>query len=155
MRRLLAKQPSPPRIILCTDDWPRQKIEWLHRRGNCFISLCHAEGWGIGAFEAAGRGKPVVMTGFGGQLDFLPEELAYLVKYTLAEVRDASTHSLFQSKQQWATASVRHGAELLRHVFEHQEDARKRAEKLRRHVHAQFGEVPVIKKLRDILEQRP
>ena len=30
-----------------------------------------AEGWGLGAFEAAQLGKPVIMTGYGGQRDFL------------------------------------------------------------------------------------
>ena len=40
-------------------------------------------GGGWGAFEAARLGKPVIMTGYGGQLDYLDAELSHLVDYTL------------------------------------------------------------------------
>jgi short subunit fatty acids transporter len=32
----------------------------LHEVGDCFISLARAEGWGLGAFEAASLGNPVL-----------------------------------------------------------------------------------------------
>lgn len=63
--------PNPPRIILNTEDWSDENIVSLHSRGNCYISLCRAEGIGLGACEASLFGKPVIMSSYGGQQDYL------------------------------------------------------------------------------------
>ncbi len=43
----------------------------LHAGGDCFVSATRGEGWGLGAFEAAIMGNPIVMPGWGGHADFL------------------------------------------------------------------------------------
>jgi glycosyltransferase involved in cell wall biosynthesis len=65
------KYPNPPKIILNTEDWSDDKIVSLHKRGNCYISLCKSEGIGLGACEAAQVGNPVIMSSYGGQQDYL------------------------------------------------------------------------------------
>ena len=37
----------------------------IHAIGDCYVSLTHGEGWGMGAFDAATLGKPVLITGWG------------------------------------------------------------------------------------------
>ncbi len=71
LARLLAKHPNPPAVRLVTQELSEVELGGLHLRGDCFVSLCHSEGWGLGSFDAAAHGKPVVTTGFGGQLDYL------------------------------------------------------------------------------------
>jgi glycosyltransferase involved in cell wall biosynthesis len=43
----------------------------VHRSSHCYVSATRGEAWGLGAFEAALMGNPVLMPGFGGQRDFL------------------------------------------------------------------------------------
>ena len=43
----------------------RNSMMALHARGDCFVSLCHSEGWGLGSFEAAALGNPVLITNYG------------------------------------------------------------------------------------------
>lgn len=81
-----------PKITLVADDTkPDDYICALHTRGDCYVSLCRSEGWGIGAFEAARFGKPVIMTGFGGQTDYLAPQHTFLVDYDLVPVMDQCT----------------------------------------------------------------
>jgi hypothetical protein len=43
----------------------------IHNTSHCYVSAARGEAWGLGAFEAALLGNPVIMPGFGGQTDFL------------------------------------------------------------------------------------
>ena len=98
----------------------------LHERGNCFVSLCRSEGWGLGAFDAAASGNPVVTTGFGGHLDYLAGT-DYLVRFDLVPVDDPAGYPSYAPDQHWAEPDLDHGAELLRHVMAHRDEAAARA----------------------------
>jgi hypothetical protein len=64
---------ATPAISLLPYSLNGQAIDWLHALGDCYVSFTHGEGWGLGAFDAATLGKPVLMTGWGGQRDYLGE----------------------------------------------------------------------------------
>src|SRR5690606_26421535 len=63
--RVTRRYRRPPRIKVLTGVWSDGEIRALHLDGDCYVSLCRGEGWGLGAFDAATYGNPVVMTGFG------------------------------------------------------------------------------------------
>ena len=71
LTRLLAQHRHPAPVQLVTRELSDDDVRALHERGDCFVSLCRSEGWGLGAFDAAASGHPVVTTGFGGHLDYL------------------------------------------------------------------------------------
>lgn len=130
---------QPAKIcLIAADDIPETQIRAIHRRGDCYVSLCTAEGWGMGAFDAAALGRPIVMTAYGGQRDFLPDHLAYLVDYSLEPVRDGLLHSSYTPDQSWAAPDVGHASALMRRVYEHQEKARERGTALGEFVRERF-----------------
>ena len=90
----------------------------LHTRADCFVSLCRSEGWGLGAFDAGAYGNEVVITGYGGQLDYLDCEVAHLVDHELVPVDDPAGAPSYTPDQTWADPSVAHAAALLREAFE-------------------------------------
>jgi len=124
LARLLAEHRDPPAVRLVTQELTEAELGGLHLRGDCFVSLCHSEGWGLGSFDAAAHGKPVVTTGFGGQLDYLHGS-PLLVDYELVAVRDGTRSGTYTPDQRWAEPDVEHAAELLRAVAK--EPARARA----------------------------
>lgn len=67
------------KIIHITKVLSGEEIMTLHNRSQCFISLTRGEGWGMPSYEAAWYGKPVIITGSGGMLDYLSIENAYLI----------------------------------------------------------------------------
>jgi|WetSurMetagenome_2_1015567.scaffolds.fasta_scaffold61048_2 hypothetical protein len=136
----------PARIMLINETLTDNEIMELHNRGDCYISLCRSEGWGLGPFTAAGLGKPVIITGFGGHLDFLPGELAYLVGYDLVPARDDWDRKRFADDKRWAEPMKSQACRLMRHVFENQNEARIRGEALSKHVNDCFREDEVMRR---------
>jgi glycosyltransferase involved in cell wall biosynthesis len=53
---------------------------------DAYASLHRAEGFGLTIAEAMAAGKPVIATGFSGNLDFMDSATAHLVPYELVEV---------------------------------------------------------------------
>ncbi len=130
LAKLTGRHRRPARVILVTDVLERRALVGLHARGDCYVSLCRSEGWGLGAFEAAGFGKPVIITGFGGHLDYLPPAYDLLVDHRLVPVLVASGWRSYSPDQRWARPSVEHGAVLMRRMFEQPELARRRGAEL-------------------------
>jgi glycosyltransferase involved in cell wall biosynthesis len=149
--RLLAKHPDPPAVRLITGTLSDRDISDLHRRGDCYVSLCRAEGWGLGAFDAAAHGNPVVMTGFGGQLDFLGES-PYLVNFELVPADDPASFPSYAPEQRWAEPDVEHGAALLREVFTHPERANGLAGSLAVDVRERYRPAAVAEAFRSAVE---
>ncbi|MDZ7718940.1 MAG: glycosyltransferase [Balneolaceae bacterium] len=129
-----------PKISLVADEsMSKEYIHQLHTRGDCYVSLCRGEGWGIGSFEAARFGKPVIMTGFGGQTDYLQPEYSWLVDYELIPVVDKNAPKSYGSDQNWAEPNIEQAAEFMRYVYEHQEEAKRKGEKLKEYVMENFS----------------
>lgn len=143
---IVAEYANPARILLVTDTLTTKQMARLHQLGNCYISLSRAEGWGLGAFDACAHGNPVIMTGFGGQLDFLDPSAAFLVPYTLIPAIDANPS--YTPDQLWAEPDVKRATGFLRHVFLNQSDSAARGRALRSMVHKKFAPNAVIAAMR-------
>lgn len=115
LARLIASHADPPAVRLVTRALSNAEIAALHRHGNCYVSLCRSEGFGLGAFDAAAHGNPVVTTGFGGHLDYLAGS-PYLVDFELVPVIDPAGFPSYAPEQRWAEPNVEHGSALLRQI---------------------------------------
>lgn len=145
LARLMQRVAKPAAVALITDDaLSDAQMLALHEQGDCFVSLTRTEGWGMGAFEAARLGKPVVITGYGGQLDFLDPGSSHLVNYRLVPVHEPSAPS-YDAAQRWAEADVGHAATLLRQVYENHSAACERAAQQAHRITEQFGKAAVVK----------
>lgn len=134
---LLAEHGDPPAMRLVTDAMTDAQIAALHQRGDCFVSLCRSEGWGLGAFDAAAHGNPVVITGHGGQLDYLVGS-PYLVGYELVAAEDPG-HALGPTEnQRWAQPDIDHCASLLREIAADSTQARARVAPLAREIRSRY-----------------
>jgi glycosyltransferase involved in cell wall biosynthesis len=122
LAQLLAKHRDPPAVLLVTRELSDADMYALHRRGDCFVSLCRSEGWGLGSFDAAAYGNPVVTTGFGGQLEYLAGS-PYLVDFDLVPVDHPSGFPSYAPDQHWADPNVDHGAELLVNILSRHHEA--------------------------------
>jgi hypothetical protein len=73
-----------PRIEIATEFFSARQIQQLHADSHAYVSLAHAEGWGLPAWEATLAGKPVIHTGWSAANEFVHEQGQ--VKYNLAPV---------------------------------------------------------------------
>lgn len=121
---LLSRHRDPPRVQLAVGPWSEAQIAGLHHRGDCYLTLARGEGWGMGAFDAAAHGNPVIATGWGGFLEYLDDDGATLVGHRVVAVEsDASSYA---PDQRWAEPDLDHAVELLRAVAADPAAARRR-----------------------------
>jgi len=83
---------------------------------DCYISLHRSEGFGLTLAEAMAIGKPVIGTGYSGNVDFMTPENSYLVDYEISRV--GPDCEIYPADGEWAEPSIEHAAELMRRVVE-------------------------------------
>jgi glycosyltransferase involved in cell wall biosynthesis len=99
----------------------REEVNALYRACDCYVSLHRSEGFGLTIAEAMVVAKPVIATGFSGNMDFMTTQNSYPVRYNMKAIeRD---HPPYRKGWQWADPDLDHAAELMRHVFEDREEA--------------------------------
>lgn len=102
------------RITVINRTLDRGAVLDLYRACDCFVSLHRAEGFGRGIAEAMLLGKPVIVTGWSGNMDFTTPETAALVEHRLVAVRDGDYP--FAAGQSWADADTAHAAWWMRRI---------------------------------------
>ena len=147
VQEILAEYPEPAQVCCLNQELTNEQMQLLHHLGDCYVSLTHSEGWGLGAFEAATRGKPVVMTGWGGQLEYLCPEACFLVDYSLIPVQDRLGRESYHAPQQWAQPDLPAASRWMRWVYEHPQQARQKAKVLQKDIRDRFQESVVTDKL--------
>jgi glycosyltransferase involved in cell wall biosynthesis len=152
----LAGRRRAPDITLSTSRLTRAEVDALHAQGDCFVCLSRGEGWGLGAFDAAAVGNPVIVTGWGGTVDFLPAGYPYCVDYDLVPTITDEPDLWWEPRpgEHWAKASIAHAATLLRRVFDHRDEAFAWGNVLRSNIYANFASAPVTHRLIDALGRR-
>jgi glycosyltransferase involved in cell wall biosynthesis len=99
----------------------------LMNSADCYCSLHRSEGLGLTMAEAMLLGKPVIATGYSGNLDFMNDGNSFLVPWNLSTVtRDDLPYAAGST---WAEPDVQSAADLMRRVREHPEHAAAIAER--------------------------
>ncbi len=91
---------------------------------DCYVSLHRSEGLGLTMAEAMYFGKPVIATGYSGNLDFMSAENSYLVDHELVEIGAGAEP--YPAAARWAEPSLEHAAAQMRAVFADREEAARR-----------------------------
>lgn len=151
------KTGSTARVVVLLDDLSEGDIAALHARADAYVSLTHGEGWGLGAYEAAWAGNPVLITGYGGQLDFLPADRAHLLDYRLVPFLDPylpPESPVRRIGASWAEPDMEMAVRLMREMAANPGDARARGAQLRAHVGAHFDTPGIMDRLLGFIAQR-
>jgi len=112
---IVRQYPQAADVVLISDQLTDAEMADLIQSADCFVSLTSVEGWGLGAFDAAVAGVPLIMTGYGGQLEWLGKDHTGLVPFTLLPADHPDT-SMFEPGMTWALADVDAAADLMRNA---------------------------------------
>ena len=124
------------RIQTITHHLSDNEIKNLIRCSDCFVSLHRSEGFGRGMAEAMSLGRPVVATGYSGNMDFMTEDTSWIVEHKLIKVApDTYPH---WKDQVWADPSLEHAVDLMEDVFVNRRNAKAKAEAARKHMRVNF-----------------
>ena len=116
---LAAMLAALPGAIVIDRFLTRQQVWDLEACCDMLISLHRAEGFGLAPAEMMYLGKPVVATGWSGNMDFMDADNAMPVRYTLAPL--ARTIGAYEAGPEWAEADIEHAACCIRRLFDEPE----------------------------------
>lgn len=117
---------------------------------DCLVSLHRAEGLGLPMAEAMLLGKPVIATGYSGNLQFMTAENSYLVDYRRSPI--AYNDPPYEKGFIWAEPSIEHAARCMRAIVDNREEARKRGMIAREQLRAQYSLEAAGKRMRARIE---
>jgi glycosyltransferase involved in cell wall biosynthesis len=118
-RETLARASAGLNVVFLDDHVPRAEVNALFASADCYVSLHRSEGLGLGMAQAMYLGKPVIGTGYSGNLEFMNSENSLLVNYTMTELQEDS--GPYERGTHWADPDVEHAATLMRFLFENRE----------------------------------
>ncbi len=80
---MAARQPN---VRVLTQHFSRAGVNALIGLCDAFVSLHRSEGFGLGPAEAMYLGKPSVLTGWSGNMEYTAPAVCHVVKYKLVEI---------------------------------------------------------------------
>lgn len=110
-------------IILINENYDKSKMESLLQNCDALISLHRSEGFGLTMAEAMSYGKPVVGTGYSGNIDYMNINNSFLVPYDFTELKDDC--GILKKGYVMAEPDVNQAAELLKSIVSNTDNATK------------------------------
>jgi hypothetical protein len=126
-------QHNLPNIYLVHGELTDSQVNELynHSKVKSMISLTKGEGFGRPLLEFTTTGKPLVASGWSGQLDFLDKELSLLVGGTLENVhQSAVVKDMLIPESKWFKYNSKEAREALKFVFKNYKKASRVSNKL-------------------------
>ena len=106
---------------------------------DAYLSLHRAEGYGLQLADAMALGKPVIATGYSGNLTFMDADTAYPVDCTMTSV--GAGCDPYPADEQWAEPDLDHAASLIRAVLAYPDDAAATGRRAAAHIAARETQV--------------
>jgi hypothetical protein len=111
-------------VFSLNETLPAHQLGALYRSADCFVLATRGEGWCLPALEAMACGLPVIATDWSSQRDFMNAANSYPLR--VEALVPAIAKCPYYQGARWAQPSYEHLRTLLRHVYEHPEEARAR-----------------------------
>lgn len=116
-------------VLLVEHYLDQQGTRTLMATCDCYVSPHRSEGFGLTMAEAMSFGKPLIGTGYSGNLEFMNDANSYLVPYTLQPIGPGSEP--YPPEARWAEPDIAVAAALMREVYEKRGSAAAKGEQAR------------------------
>jgi glycosyltransferase involved in cell wall biosynthesis len=141
-----------PNIRLINVILPSADMAGLIDAVDIVLSLHRSEGFGLVPAQAMQLGKPVVATGWSGNMDFMNARNSAPVSYDLVPVHDPYDGAFIADGQLWAEANVDHAADWLRRLAAEPELRRGLGETARADISRQLSPASFARNVADLIE---
>lgn len=121
LAELRARTRGDRRVLLLEDTLDYDSVLSLYASLDVFVSLHRSEGIGLALMEAMALSKPVIATGWSGNMSFMDRSNACIVSYHLVPVRSSTyvySKAVLGPKAVWAEPDVTNAAEWMRALVE-------------------------------------
>lgn len=137
MQRIVGIAQSRPDVIFISELLSGGDMSALFSIIDCYVSPHRSEGLGLTILEAMAAEKPVIATRYGGVTDFVTKDTAYPISHRLIEVGPDCPP--YPATFIWAEPDIASIRENMRHIFEHQAEAKSVGERASQHIRNLFS----------------
>jgi hypothetical protein len=129
-----------PPIYLLHGDLSETEMSSLYHspKVKAMVSFTKGEGYGRPLAEFATTGKPVIVSGWSGHLDFLPTDNTVLLEGTLTNVHESAADKFLLKEAQWFTVNYSKAAGIIYDVFNNYQTHLSRSKGLRDNIIKNF-----------------
>ncbi len=147
--KLLAEENG--NIMIVEKTLTRTELASLINCIDAFVSLHRSEGFGLVPAESMYLGKPVVATGWSGNMEFMTVENSCPVDYELVKLKE--NYGPYKAGQTWAEPNEEHAAEYMRRLVADRSYYNKIAEAGEKTIKTEFTKERAGKVIRRRLEE--
>jgi glycosyltransferase involved in cell wall biosynthesis len=123
LTQIRAEMEGCPNIYLLDSEMTRPEVDSLLAISDCFVSLHRSEGFGLGPAEAMSLGKPVILTKWSGNLDYMTPDNSIGIDYQLVPV--GRQYGPYQPDQVWADPDLKRAASWMKRLVKDPEFGKK------------------------------
>jgi glycosyltransferase involved in cell wall biosynthesis len=141
------------RVVFWDEVFEDRRRYDLLAAADCYISLHRAEGFGLSLAESMAYGKPVIATGWGGNLEFMNVGNSILIPYRLEPL--VFDEGPYAAGTMWAEPDLDAAAAGMRRVFRDRRWARTIGERAKNDISSTLSPEAVGKLMRERLAVMP
>lgn len=98
-------------------DWEMNAL-YNHPKVKCHVSFTRGEGFGRPLLEASVSGKPMIVSGWSGHLDFINPEYVTVIDGKLDSVHKSASNNFLLQESNWFTIDYNKAASVMRDMYE-------------------------------------
>ena len=110
-------QSPDKRVLYLPLGLSESQINALYKAADVYVSAHHSEGWGLTLSDAMLFSKPVVGTGYSGNLEFMNESNSFPVRFSENYIREEELFGLFTPQMKWADPDMDHLRDLILSLY--------------------------------------
>jgi glycosyltransferase involved in cell wall biosynthesis len=143
-----------PSIYLIHGDMEETDMSKLyhHPKVKAMLSFAKGEGYGRPMAEFTLTGKPIIASGWSGQMDFLPAEHSVLLEGSLTAVHESAADQFCMKEAQWFTVNYSAAANKIYDVYNKYDTYIEKSKGLRENTLANFTLDKMSDKFTEIME---
>ena len=145
-----------PQIYLLHGDLTREEMNDLynHSKIKSMVSFTHGEGFGRPLLEFSMTGKPIIASGWSGQLDFLDNEASILLPGEMKQVPKSQVwKGIIVENSKWFNVDEDKAYDAYNYVFNNYFDVKLKSKKMLEINKKKFSLDNMSKKLNDIISK--
>ena len=137
-------------IVIVEEIFEKETLHNIIKFCDSYVSLHRSEGFGLTMAEAMFYGKPVIATGYSGNLEFMNADNSFLVNYEVCHV--SSSLMNYDKNTVWSNPDIDHAAELLIKVKENSQEIKSIAKKGNQTIINEFSTKKIGNEIKNKLE---
>jgi len=141
-----------PEVLLISEDIPHYEMPAYYAGCDCYIDPARTEAFGLCIVEAMACGLPVIVTRWGGPVDFCNRKNSYLLDYTLAPAYNELPGFSLPDGALWAEPDKEQLKSYMRYVFENREEAKEKGFKAHQDITSQWTWIKAAEKAAESIQ---